>query len=67
MQACCRCKKAAGFWVTAKDALVVRRPWCLSCVTEFLDEDEVAMTRIELVPPVGRAFVRGARPVRPGS
>jgi len=51
MQACCRCKSAAGFWVMAKDAVVVRRPWCLSCVTELLDKDEMAMTRIGLVAP----------------
>jgi hypothetical protein len=67
MQACCRCKNAAGFWVRAKDASVVRRPWCLSCIADFLAIDEVAMTRIEAVPPARRAFVRGGRPVRPGS
>ena len=67
MQACCRCKNAAGFWVMAKGAFVVRRPWCLSCVTEFLDRDEVAMTRIEAVPPAQGVFVRGGRPLRPGS
>lgn len=67
MQACCRCKNAAGFWVMAKNARVVRRPWCLSCITGFLDPDEVTMTRIEAVPRARRAFVPGDRPVRPGS
>jgi hypothetical protein len=64
MQACCRCKNAAGFWVMAKNALVVRRPWCLSCVTEFLDKDEVAMTRIEALPPAGATYITGG-PFRP--
>ena len=68
MQACCRCKNAAGFWVMAKDALVVRRPWCLSCINEFLDTDDVTMTRIEAVPRTRPAFGWTGRPVRrPGS
>ena len=62
MQACCRCENAAGFWVMAKDARVVRRPWCLSCVADFLDKDKVAVTRIEAVPPARRASVWGGRP-----
>ena len=62
MQACCRCKNAAGFWVMAKDALVARRPWCLSCVTQFLDEDEVSMSRIEAVPPARGSFAKDGRP-----
>ena len=57
MQACCRCKNAAGFWVMAKNARVVRRPWCLSCITEYLDRAEVTMTRIEAVPRARRASV----------
>lgn len=67
MQACFRCKNAAGFWVMAKDAHVVRRPWCLSCIAEVLDKDETAMTRIEAVPRLKRAFAGGERPVSPGS
>jgi hypothetical protein len=50
MQVCCRCKNAAGFWVMANNARVVRRPWCLSCITEFLDTDDVTMTRIDAAP-----------------
>lgn len=65
MQACCRCKNAAGFWVMAKDAQVVRRPWCLSCISEILDLDRLRLTRIEAVPRPRRAFVRGDRPLRP--
>ena len=67
VQACCRCKNAAGFWVMAKDARVVRRPWCLSCINAFLDTDDVTMTRIEAVPRTPRAFGWAGRPVRPGS
>jgi hypothetical protein len=62
MQACCRCKNAAGFWVTVKDARVVRRPWCLSCINAFLDTDKVTMTRIEAVPRAQRAFAWAGRP-----
>ena len=61
MQACCRCKNAAGFWVIARDARVVRRPWCLSCISAFPDADDVTMTRIEAVPRTRRAFARTAR------
>ena len=64
MQACCRCKNAAGFWVMAKDARVVRRPWCLSCINEFLDTDDVTMTTIEAVPRT-RPRLRLDRPPRP--
>ncbi len=46
MHTCCRCENAAGFWVMARDARVVRRPWCLSCIIAFLDADEVTVTRI---------------------
>jgi hypothetical protein len=67
MQACCRCKNAAGFWVMAKNARVVRRPWCLSCINAFPDTDDVTMTRIEAVPGTRRAFGWDGRPVRPGS
>jgi hypothetical protein len=59
MQACCRCKNAAGFWVMAQDARVVRRPWCLSCIAEFLDNDEVTMTRIETAPHARRTARSG--------
>ena len=62
MQACCRCKSAAGFWVMASNARVVRRPWCLSCITEFLNKDEVTMTRIEAVPGARRAFAWATTP-----
>ena len=65
MQSCCRCNNAAGFWVMARDARVVRRPWCLSCIDEFLDKDKVTITRIETVPRARRAFTLGDRPVRP--
>jgi hypothetical protein len=57
MHVCCRCNGAAGFWVMAKNAKVVRRPWCLSCATAFLDPDDVTMTRIE-TPPAQRLSVR---------
>jgi len=31
-QLCVRCQvNPAGFWVSARDSSVVRRPWCLSC------------------------------------
>ncbi len=50
MKSCCRCENAAGFWVMAKDARVVRRPWCLSCIDEFLDRAAVTLTRIEDQP-----------------
>jgi hypothetical protein len=46
----------------AKDARVVRRPWCLSCINEFLDADDVTMTRIEAVPRTPRAFGWAGRP-----
>ena len=61
MQACCRCKGAAGFWVMAKDAQVVRRPWCLSCIAEFLDPDQVRLNRIEAAPRAPDAFVQGGQ------
>jgi hypothetical protein len=67
MQACCRCNSAAGFWVMANGTRVVRRPWCLSCITEFLEPDDMTMTRIEAAPRTRRAFARAVRPVRPGS
>lgn len=47
MKSCCRCENAAGFWVMAKDARVVRRPWCLACIDEFLDRAAVQLVRIE--------------------
>ena len=47
VKSCCRCDQAAGFWVMAKDAQIVRRPWCLSCIDEFLDRGAVKLTRIE--------------------
>jgi hypothetical protein len=34
----------------AKDARVVRRPWCLSCIDEFLDRAAVKLIRIEDQP-----------------
>jgi hypothetical protein len=67
MQACCKCKNAAGFWVMGRDSRVVRRPWCLLCIAELLDNDEVTMTRIEAVPRATGPLARGDRPVRPGS
>lgn len=54
MKRCCRCNKAAGFWVMAKDAQVVRRPWCLSCIDAFVDRDAVRMTTIETAPRADR-------------
>ena len=65
MQACCRCKNAAGFWVMAKNAQVVRRPWCLSCIAEFLGGAEVTMTRIEAAPRTAPS--RAARSLRSSS
>ena len=65
MRACCRCKNAAGFWVIAQNARVARRPWCLSCITEFLNKDEVTMTRIAAAPHAWRAFARSDRFLRP--
>jgi hypothetical protein len=36
VQLCIHCRKnPAGFWVSHKDAQVVRRPWCLSCCQEL--------------------------------
>lgn len=69
MKSCCRCENAAGFWVMAKDARVVRRPWCLSCIDEFLDRGTVKMTRIEpgqaSGPPVrGQASRSGLQGLR---
>jgi hypothetical protein len=51
----------------AEGARVVRRPWCLSCIAEFLDTDEVTMTRIEAIPRDRRGLARGDLPVSPGS
>ena len=65
MQACCRCKKAAGFWVMTQNARVARRPWCLSCISEFLSPDEVTMTRIEAAPRARHPFARSDRFLRP--
>jgi hypothetical protein len=32
MQLCIHCRESpAGFWVSHKSAMTVRRPWCLSC------------------------------------
>jgi hypothetical protein len=64
MQACCRCKNTAGFWVMAKDAQVVRRPWCLSCITEFLDLEQVRISRIGTLPRDRRAVI--SRDPQPG-
>ena len=47
MKSCCRCYGTAGFWVMAKGARVVRRPWCLSCIHAALDTDTVTVTTIE--------------------
>ncbi len=46
----------------AKDARVARRPWCLSCITESLDADDVTMTRIEAVSHTPRADAWAGRP-----
>ena len=36
VQLCIHCREnPAGFWVSRKDASVVRRPWCLSCCQEL--------------------------------
>jgi hypothetical protein len=36
VQLCIRCtQNPAGFWVTGKDANVVRRPWCLTCCQDL--------------------------------
>jgi hypothetical protein len=77
MRTCCRCNNTAGFWVMALGAKVVRRPWCLSCIGEFLDKDQVTVTSIEAAPRARRALARralarralarGEMPVRPGS
>lgn len=59
----------------AKDAQVVRRPWCLSCIDAFLDRDAVKMTTIETGPGADtrsplmaspRVRVRGRRPGKTG-
>jgi hypothetical protein len=43
VQLCCHChQRAAGFWVSARDARTVRRPWCLTCL-EALDQDSVTV------------------------
>jgi TetR/AcrR family transcriptional regulator, fatty acid metabolism regulator protein len=60
MKPCCRCTKAAGFWVMAKDAQAVRRPWCLSCIDAFLDRDAVKVTMIR--PGAAPICIRGGWP-----
>jgi hypothetical protein len=35
-QLCIRCRQSpAGFWVSHKNDMVVRRPWCLACCGEL--------------------------------
>jgi hypothetical protein len=47
-QLCIHCRQSlAGFWVSRKNDMIVRRPWCLVCCQE-LDR-----TRYE-VRPFGR-------------
>ncbi len=67
MHACSRCNGVAGFWIIGKHARTTRRPWCLSCITEFLDAEQVSMTRIEAARPRRSAARRGDRPLRPRS
>jgi len=44
VQLCIHCREnPAGFWVSRKDARVVRRPWCLSCC-QLLDASSCDMT-----------------------
>ena len=43
---CTRCHKPAGFWVSAKDAKAIRRPWCLACIDAHLDRDKYKIKRI---------------------
>ena len=44
VQLCVHCRdNPAGFWVSRKDASVVRRPWCLSCC-QVLDPSSCDMT-----------------------
>jgi hypothetical protein len=36
VQLCVHCQqRAAGFWVTSRNARAVRRPWCLACCAEL--------------------------------
>jgi Domain of unknown function (DU1801) len=38
------------------------RRWCLSCIAEFFDVDQVTLSRVEAVPSARRAFAPGDRP-----
>lgn len=66
MQACSRCNDAAGFWIMGKHARAARRPWCLSCITAFLDADQVTMLRIEAAALPRRSSARGGDRRRAG-
>jgi hypothetical protein len=45
VQLCIHCReRPAGFWVSGKNGIVARRPWCLSC-SRGLDRNHCEVIR----------------------